>query len=148
MPRLTDGHSTIMLVAPQAGILFFEIEVTPPGLDGGGPNDTTTMRNTTWRTRQPKKLVTMTGLTIKASYDPQMYSTIVANLNVNQPLTLQFPNGANIVFYGWIDKFTPDPHREGEQPTATIMVEPSNQNEVGVETAPVYNAAAQFGGNN
>lgn len=137
MSILTDGFSTIINM-PQAGITLFEKEVTPPAVDGGGPNDTTTMRNTNWRTKQPKRLKTLSEMKGKVAYDPAFYNTVVANVNVNQALSVRFSDGSRIGFWGWIDKFTPDAIKEGEQPTAEITIQCSNQDNGGFEQPPVY----------
>lgn len=137
MSVLTDGFKTTISLTG-AGVTFFEKEVTPPDIDGGGPNDTTTMRNTTWRTKQPKKLKTLGKFSAKVAYDPAFYSTTVAQINVNQLITVTWPDGHSLSFWGWLNKFAPDPLKEGEQPTASIELECSNQNNSGVEIAPVY----------
>lgn len=136
--RLDDGFSTIIALASGA-IKFWEKQVTPPGMDGGGENDTTTMRNTRYRTRAPKKLVTMTDMTLVAAYDPAVYPQIVTNIQVNQQITVTFSDGSTLVFWGWLDKFVPGEIQEGTQPTATVTIVPSNQDNSSppVEQAPV-----------
>lgn len=146
MARIDDGHSTQITFGSQPsgtgpGITFWEKEVTPPGMDGGGENDTTTMRNLVYRTKAPKKLITMTEMTIVVSYDASFYDDIVDMINVNQQITITFPDTSTLVIWGVLDKFVPGNIVEGEQPTADITIFPTNQNSVGVETAPVYTAA-------
>jgi len=142
--RIDDGFSTKITFSagPSGGVLFYEKDVTPPGVSGGGENDTTTMRNTAWRTKSPKKLKTLTPCRATVSYDPAVYDDIVAMLNDNQLITVQFADGSTLAFWGWLDEFTPAPAKEGEQPTADITIIPSNQDDSGVETAPVYAEAA------
>ncbi len=139
MSRLDDGHSTTIEFAAEdsAGILFWEKEVTPPGMEGGGPNDTTTMRNLVYRTQSPKQLITMTDATLKVAYDAAVSDQIVAIINVNNLITITYPDGATLAFWGWLNTWAPDPLVEGEQPTATVTIHASNQNASGVETAPV-----------
>jgi len=146
MSRIDDGHPTTIEFANQPSgtgptITFWEKEVTPPGMDSGGANDTTTMRNSTYRTMAPKQLITMTEMTLVASYDPRFYDDIVAMISTNQLITITFPDGSTVAFFGWLDKFVPGNMVEGEQPTATITIQPGNQNLAGAETAPVYAAA-------
>lgn len=143
MARIDDGFSTTVDFTGFAGegVSVFEKEVTPPGMDGGGPNDTTTMRNLVWRTMAPKKLKTLTQMSFVASYDPVLYNDLVAQINVNQLVKVTFPDGSSVSFYGWLDKFTPNRIVEGEQPTSEVTIQCSNQDTNGVETAPVYNAA-------
>jgi hypothetical protein len=127
MPRIDDGHPTIINF-PGAGITFWEKEVTPPGMDSGGPNDVTTMRNITFRTKSPKRLITLTQMKLKVAYDPAVYTTISAQIGINQVIVIAFPDTTTMTFWGWLDKFTPDNIREGEQPTAEITIECSNHN--------------------
>lgn len=144
MARIDDGFSTTISFADNPSVLFYEKTVTPPGMDGGGPNDTTTMRNTSLRTKAPKQLKTMTQMTAVVSYDPEVFdpTEVWAMINENQLITIDFPDGSSLDFWGWLDKFMPGEVQEGEQPTATITIECSNQNDSGVETAPVFNAAS------
>ena len=138
---LRDGHSTILTFANIPNVNFLEKEITPPGVDGGGENDVTTMRNEVWRTRQPKKLKTLTPLTLTVAYDPAIYDDVEAQLQVVQLVTITFPDGSEVDFFGWIDSFLPGPHVEGEQPTAEMTVIPSNENELQEEVSPVYRPA-------
>ena len=142
MGIINDGHPTTISFAGgfsgTGGVLEMkEKELTPPGVEGGGPNDTTTMRNSTWRTKQPKQLLTLTDSTITVAYDPDVYNEILAMVNVNQEITITFPDATTLTFWGWVDMFSPNAVVEGEQPTAEITIVPSNQDTAGTETAPV-----------
>lgn len=138
MAYLNDGFSTLIHFSLNSTVLLKEKEVTPPGIDGGGENDTTTMHNTTWRTRQPKSLKTLSECSLVASYDPAVFDAIVTMLNDNQLITLEFPDGSRLNFWGWINEFKPNRHVEGEQPTAEVTIIASNQNDSGTEVAPDY----------
>ena len=138
MSRIDDGFSTtISFASATSGLeVFWEKEVTPPGISGGGEIDTTTMQNTTWRTKWPKSLKTMTEGSITVSYDPDIYDEIVSMLGDNQLITITFPGTETLAFYGFIDSFSPNAIVEGEQPTAEIVMIPTNQTDLKVETAP------------
>lgn len=138
--RIDDGFSTVIEFANTPNVQFWEKSLKPPGIAGGGANETTTMRNTRWRTNAPKKLLTLTESTITVAYDPALYNTIVAQLQVNQLCTITFADGSTLAFWGWIDEFEPDDVQEGEQPTATVTIIPSNQDDTPQEVAPVYTA--------
>jgi hypothetical protein len=140
MARIDDGFATLISFAEDSDVQMWEKEVTPPGVSGGGENDTSTMRNTTWRTKAPKGLISLSEASFSAAYDPAVYDEIVAMVNVNQLITITFPDSSTLVFWGWIDDFVPGANVEGEQPTADVTIIPSNQNGSGVETAPVYSA--------
>ena len=141
MARIDDGHSTTITFATADTVLLWEKEVTPPGMEGGGANDTTTMLNTSWRTKAPKKLVSLTDASMTVAYDPAFLDDVLSMVNINQLCTITFPDGSSWDFWGWLDTFTPNANVEGEQPTAACTVIPSNQNSSGTEVAPVFNAA-------
>ena len=117
-----------------------EKEVTPPGVEGGGANDATTMRNTTWRTMAPKMLKTLTQAPIVVAYDPEVYDEMVAMINDNQAITITFPDLSRLVFWGFINSFIPNAQVEGEQPTANILIIPTNMDgdNDDAEIAPDY----------
>ncbi len=143
MSRIDDGHSTtIEFSASASGITAFmsEKEVTPPGMSMGGENDTTTMRNTAWRTKAPKQLKTLTPCTFSIAYDPAIYEQLLDLLGVNQLITITFPDDSTLDFWAWLDDVSFGNIVEGEQPTADVTIIPSNQNGSQVETAPEYSA--------
>ncbi len=136
MARLDDGFSTTIDFDLDTGVRFWEKEVTPPGIDGGGEIDTTTMRNDTYRTKWPKSLITLTESPFTAAWDLEAYDEIIAMVNQNQLITITVPDGGTIVFWGWINTFAPNALVEGEQPTAEVEIIASNQNNDKVEVAP------------
>lgn len=142
MARLDDGFKTLVSFANFPSVKFYTKTVTPPGMSAGGANDTTTMENTRLRTMAPKKLVTMTESTCTAAYDPQVYQDVVNMIGVNQLITITFSDGSQAKFWGWLDEFTPNEIKEGEQPTAEYKIIPSNQNASQVETNVQYVAPA------
>lgn len=148
---LTDGFKTTITFTSSALAsaalvteLMEEQEITPPGISGGGPNDTTSMRNSEWRTRYPKQLKTLTAAPLTIKYDPELYDLINDMINDNQEITVTFPDESTLVFWGWVDSFTPNACVEGEQPTAAMVLEPSNMDgdNDNAEIAPAYAAAA------
>jgi len=137
---LTDGHPTTVSFALNASAKFKEVSVTPPGISGRGPNNTTTMRNSVWTTQQPKNLKTMTDFSVTVQYDPILYSQGLAMINTIQAITVTFSDTSTIVFQGWLDGIQPNEHSEGSMPTMTLSVCVSNQTAAGVETAPIIAA--------
>jgi hypothetical protein len=144
MAFIEDGHPTLVTfsASTSAALYFKEKEVTPVGISAGGENDTTTMKNTTWRTKAPKQLKTLTTMSEVAMYDPAIYDEVVGFIGVNQQVTITFPDTSTLVFWGWIDEFTPNAVTEGTMATANVTIIASNQNDSQEETAPVYTAAA------
>lgn len=143
MAILEDGFATLISFAENATVKLEEKEVQPPSIEGGGENNVTTMRNTAWRTKAPKKLKTLGESSCTVAYDPAVYPEIVAMININQAITLTFPDGSTLVFWGWIDGFSPNTITEGEQPTAELTIVCSNRDgdNNNVEIAPAYAAA-------
>lgn len=140
MSIMTDGYKTTIDLTG-AGTTFEEKTVQPPGLDGGDMIDTTSMRNDTWRTKYPRQLVTATECPIVVSYDPSLYDSIIDSLNVNQAIIITFPDDSTLTFWGALRQFQPNPNAEGEQPQATITIEPTNMDGSYDEIAPVYAAS-------
>lgn len=138
---LTDGFPTqfgFVDLDPVMGIILYEKSLKAFGIDGGGPNDTTTMRTLRWRTRQSKKLVTLTEMTMTCAYDPACFTELVDVVQLNSLLALYWPDGSGVEFWGWIDSFNPNDVAEGAQPEAEVTVCPSNQDNDFQEVAPVY----------
>jgi len=141
--KLGDGYQTLMVWADSTGtqvpVSFWIITVKPVGLDGGDPVDTTTMWNIEWHTKHPRFLANQTDATGTAAYDPQFYNNIIASFNKNGTITVRFPDGSTVAFYGYLQKFDPGELKEGEMPTAAITFIATNTDPVdGTEQAPVY----------
>lgn len=140
---LTDGFATLITFAENGSVQLWEKEVTPPGYEGGGAVDQTTMRNTTWRTQLSRQLTTASAMTLTAAYDPAAYLEVLNMRKTNQQITVTFPDASTLVFFGWIEAFTPNTLTEGEQPTAELTLEVSNIDPADdSETGPVYASAA------
>lgn len=137
--RLDDGFSTIITLENLPTVKLYEKEVTPPGITSGGPIETTTMRTTVWRTNAPRQLKSLSPVSATVAFATEVVPQMVAQVGVNQLITVTFPDGSTIEFYGWIEEFTPAAFTEGEQPTATLTVQPSlTDPDTGETVAPVY----------
>ncbi len=123
--RMDDGFSTIITLENLPTVKLYEKEVTPPGITSGGPIDTTTMRTTTWRTNAPRQLKSLSPVSATVAFASEVIEQMIAQVGVNQFVTVTFPDGSSIGFYGWVEEFTPAAFTEGEQPTATLTVQPS-----------------------
>ena len=146
--KMKDGFSTRITFANAPAINFWEKEVTPPGLDGGGPIDITTMLNTKWRTKAFPTLKDLTEFTVNAAYDPDVFDPVDPTgsahglVNENQVITVRFPTGDTIAFWGACTKVAPGSHKEKEMPMCTLTIVPSNVDNSGAEQDPVYTPAA------
>lgn len=140
--KMDDGHSTLITFAADPDVSFWEKTVTPPGIDGGDAIETHTMHNDEWRTMAPRQLKTLTEMTCTAAYDPDLYNQILALVNVETTVTVRFPDGSTLAFYGYLRVFEPSEMQEGEQPEAEITIQPTNQDPTtGAEEAPVLTSA-------
>lgn len=133
MSRFFEGYATTIDLG---GVVIWELESTPPGIDGGNPINVTSMRNTLWETQLPKTLKKLTMAKFKCAFAGEAYNTLNALINVNRPMVITLPDGKRISAWGWLRKFIPDPLKEGEQPTADVEIEFSLVNNAGVLTVP------------
>jgi len=135
---LEDGYQSLVTIAADTNIDFWEKTSQPPGLDGGEPIPITTMHNVLYRTFVARELITLTPISFTAAYDPAVYDQILAVLNVHTTITVSFSDGSTIAFYGYLQKFEAAALVEGTQPEATITIVPTNYDPVNhVEAGPV-----------
>ena len=141
---LEDGHSTVIAFARDVDVSFWEKTTQPPGMEGGDPIDITTMHNSTWRTMAPRSLITLTPFTVTAGYDPNVYNNILNNLlNQSGSITVHFPDGSTLDFYGYLQTFEPQANAEGTHPECNITIVPTNYDPTNdVEEAPVLTEVA------
>lgn len=136
---MRDGYRSLIALANDDDILFWEKQVTPPGLDGGDPINTTTMHNDQWRTFSSMALITLTPFSTVAAWDPRLYLNILAILNDETSISVHFPAGDAYWFYGYLQRLEPGPLVEGTQPEATVTFVPTNFDPVNfVEADPQY----------
>lgn len=139
--RIDDGFPTTIEFSASPGVmgvLLWEKNVTPIGLSGGGANDTSTMRNTRMRTKNPKSLLDVSDMSVTMAYDPECYQELLDMIQLNQLITIWWPDGSFLYFWGWIDEFQPNEVSEGEQPDADVTIIASNQRNDKVEVQPHY----------
>lgn len=141
--KMDDGHSTKIAFARDPDIEFWEKTVQPPGVDGGDAIDTTTMHNVRWRTMAPRQLITLTEMQTTVAYDPVLYTSILNLINEEGGVTVHFPDGTQVSFFGYLKSFEPSENSEGEQPEATVTIVPTNQDPTtGAEVDPLVTAVA------
>lgn len=136
--RLKDGFDCVISFAADNDVSLFQVGMTPPGVDGGDPVDTTTMHNTAWSTFQPQTLKTMTEAAITAAYDPDVLEDIIALINVKTTITVHFYGGGTWCFYGYLKSFKPNGCQRGTMPLADCAIQPTNCDSTGAEQAPVF----------
>ncbi|MDB4786218.1 hypothetical protein OAG36_00640 [bacterium] len=126
--KLSDGYQSLIAFERDPDINLWEKSVTPPGYEGGDAIDDTTMHNTTYRTFASRELITLTESTFTCMYDPDAYTSII-NFLLNQEgsITVHFPDGSTLDFYGYLKTFTPSELVEGETPEAEVTIVPTNR---------------------
>jgi len=137
--KLDDGYQTLIAFAADPDVSFWEKTVQPPGLDGGDPIPTTTMHNSTYRTKAARSLIDTTDSSVVVAYDPVVYDQIIALLNVEGAITINFSNSDTLSFFGFLQTFEPQEVEEGAQPEANITIAVTNVDPSdGSEAAPNY----------
>ena len=140
-PKLKDGFSTKISFSANTTVVFYEKDVKPPGMDGGPEIDNTTMLNTSVTTKRAQALINYESIQTKVAYHPSVYGAgqVLSLINQEGSVTVQFPDGATLTFYGYLQKFEPSPLVKGSQPEAEITIVVTNWDPVNnVEVAPVY----------
>jgi len=134
-----DGYSTRIVFSADTDIGLWMKTVTPPGWDGGDEIDITTMHNSALRTFAARSLATLTEFSTTCAWDPLVYDGVKNNLlNVETTVAVYFPDGTSLAFYGFLKRFEPGEMVEGEQPEATVTVQPTNRDpSTRTEEAPV-----------
>jgi hypothetical protein len=138
--RLDDGYQALLTFASNPDVKFWEKTTGGPGVDGGPAIETTTQHNTLWRTFQPRALKTLTPFDVIGAIDPDMYSTdeLSALINVKDTITVTFPDGSTLAFYGFLQRISEPAMVEGEQPEVTLTIVPTNTDPTtGDEEPPV-----------
>ena len=141
---LADGFSTVIAFARDVDVSFWEKTVGGGGLDGADAIDITTMHNLAWRTRRARQLIDLTPVNSTVGYDPNVHNNIRDNLlNQEGSITINFPDGSTLDFFGFLKTFERSDLSEGESPEATIEIIPTNYDPVNnVEADPVLTSVS------
>lgn len=119
---LHNGFSSFISFSADPDVGLFERAVQPPGIDGGDPIDVTTMFNDRVRPKAARHLVEGTSARMRVGYDPDDLVAIEDLINAEGSVTLTFPNGTQMVFWGWLKSFTPQEYEDGVFPEAECEI--------------------------
>jgi len=147
LTKMADGFRTYITLTVNPSIEFWEVSVTPPGIDGGEPTDTTNMHNNLWRTFHARKLIKMDNVVCEAEYNPALYTDILAVVNVATTITVLFPDHSTLAMFGYLKSFKPAALEDGKVPTCSVEFVVTNADPTTcVEAGPVYTSASGTGG--
>jgi uncharacterized protein (DUF697 family) len=139
--KLKQGHGSRLTLAVDPDILFWEKEITPPGMTSG-VYEIGDMYNTAWQQKVVNALKTMTAVTLVVNYAPETLPLVAAVIGVMTTATVTFPSGATWAFYAVATEFKPNALKKDDQPNANMTIEPTNTDPSdGSEAGPVYTAA-------
>lgn len=135
--KLENGYRSLYAFERDPDISLWEVEVTPIGLDGGPPIDTSTMHNTTVRTKAPAALIDTTDGGIVCAFDPQVYDQLLAIINEEGSISQYFPDLSVLNFFGYVQGVVVQPLVEGVFPLMNVVIVSTNADPVtGAETLP------------
>ena len=136
---IETGYQFLIAFALDSDVEFWEKSVQPPSLDGGDMINISTQHNTEYRTFVTRSLVTVGNVALVVSYDPLCYTSIRSLINTNGSITIHFPDGSTLDFYGSLLTFEPQPCSEdGGQPEANITIGVTNWDSTNdLEVGPV-----------
>lgn len=136
--RLEDGFQATYAFALAPSIAIWEIDVKPPGIDGGDPIDVSTQHDLTWDVMAPRKRKKMTNGGMRVAYDPACLSDINAAINRKDSITIHYPDGSGDAFYGYLKSFERDNLTFGTFPTAMCDIVATNRDASGAMVGPVH----------
>lgn len=138
---LKSGHPTKVTIARDTDISFWEVEITPVGLEGGEPIDQTTMHNVTVVTRAEGDLIDVTPLTGTGAYDPALLSQAFQCINQPSVITETYQDGSTYCYHGYLRSLIRQSHVRGQQPRVAFTIVPTNWDGT-AEQVPVLTSVA------
>lgn len=139
--KMPDGYKTLVTFTSTPAVELWEIDITPPGMNGGDAIDQSTMHNARVHTKAPRKLITIEDVKFTCQYNPSVYTSLMNLINKKDTITVTFPDESTLAFYGFLRSFEPGGLQEGNKPTGTATIVATNVDPAtGAEEAPVYTA--------
>lgn len=141
--KLEDGYQSKLTFGNDPDLSLWEIAVGTPSIDGGDVITTTTQHNAIWRTMAFRSLKTLGEFDTTFAYDPAVYEQLDDIVNEPTTVTRLYPDGSTLAFYGGLRVAEFDDLVEGEMPTGTATVTPTNWDHVNrVEAGPALASVA------
>jgi len=133
MAKVFDGKGTTMAWTTSSSFVVEKTRIKPPGSEVNDI-DITHLGNTNVRTMTPSQLSTITAVTFDGHHDP----ALTVPIGVNDTITVTFPDGSTLVFWGYLQNYEPGDIVEGAKMECSGTITISNRNASGVETKPAY----------
>lgn len=141
--KLWNGFRTKITFKRYPAVSLWEMSVKPGGLNGGSAINTSTMHNVSRVTKQPQSLVEGGQITGKAAYDPAVRTTIEDMVNVEDTITITYPDGTTESIFGYLMSVEFDELQMGTFPTLSFTVEQTSWDPAAdVEAAPAIASVA------
>lgn len=129
--RLTDGHPTKIAFERDPDAEFFEVSVTPPGMETEDGIDITTMWNEVFETFDVPALARGTEVSVTAGYDPViMTQAKILNLKENGSITVTKRDGTTVSFFGYLKSAIPQEMTRNEMPLIELTIFVTNYDPV------------------
>lgn len=138
---LEEGQNAKIAFAADPDVSIWELETQPPGREVDVIPQTT-QHNTAYETFAFGVLQRMSSTDLKFGYDPNFQSQISALLGINTEITVHWPDGSRLAFWGGVNSIQFDRMTKGQMPTGTLRIQPTNRDNSGAEQAPVYSNVA------
>lgn len=122
---LKNGFRALYTLGADPAIRLWEKSVTPPGFDGQSPVDLYNQHWTKWTPQVPRGQAKMTEGRMIVAYDVRVLPQILAAINREDEITVNFPDGRFWAFFGYLQRFTPGEMTDGVQPTAEVVIMPT-----------------------
>lgn len=133
-----DGYAAGLIVGTATPIVLPVVHVTPPASKGGSPVKQTTMQNQWAHTQLPAVLKEIGSSSVTVAYSSVTLAALYAAQNQNVILTLVWPTGKRLRWWGWIRDIDPQQLAIGTRPEANLTLEASNLNSEGNEVQPLW----------
>lgn len=137
--KVDQGYRILITLAANKSIAFFEVEVTPAGVDGGDAIKTSTQFNNTYHSKRPRHLMMTDGAKVKAQLAAGTRHQCELIINVETTITETYPDGSTYAYYGFLKSVKFGSFKEGEKPDCDIEIVETDWDYVNaVEAGPVY----------
>jgi hypothetical protein len=128
--KIPDGQGIFITFASNPDLLFWEKSAKPPGYDGGDAIDITDSFNVRKKTKAPRTLVDSTDMEVTGFWEPGSLVEIEALLNVEDVITVTYPDGSKDYFYGFARVWESEDVAEGEPVMGTLTITESDWDHV------------------